>query len=44
MQRKWKLLTLLVCGLTASASAMAQNLPKLVFYTNWFAEAEHGGF
>jgi NitT/TauT family transport system substrate-binding protein len=24
--------------------AQAQPLPKLVFYTNWFAEAEHGGF
>jgi NitT/TauT family transport system substrate-binding protein len=22
----------------------AQPLPKLVFHTNWFAEAEHGGF
>lgn len=27
-----------------AAGALAQPLPKLVFYTNWFAEAEHGGF
>ena len=24
--------------------AHAQPLPRIVFYTNWFAEAEHGGF
>ncbi len=24
--------------------AQAQPLPRIVFYTNWFAEAEHGGF
>ena len=27
-----------------AVAAHAQPLPKLVFYTNWFAEAEHGGF
>ncbi len=24
--------------------AHAETLPRIVFYTNWFAEAEHGGF
>jgi NitT/TauT family transport system substrate-binding protein len=28
----------------ASASAMAQKLDKVVFGTNWYAQAEHGGF
>ena len=27
-----------------SGPAHAQPLQKIVFYTNWFAEAEHGGF
>ena len=28
----------------ACASSFAQTAGKIVFYTNWFAEAEHGGF
>jgi NitT/TauT family transport system substrate-binding protein len=28
----------------ACGSCFAQPVDKLVFYTNWFAEAEHGGF
>ena len=31
-------------GLALANHALAQPLTKLVFYTNWFAEAEHGGF
>lgn len=30
--------------LALAGFAQAQSLPKIVFYTNWFAEAEHGGF
>ncbi len=33
---------LIAAGL--SASAFAQALPKVVFLTNWYAQAEHGGF
>jgi NitT/TauT family transport system substrate-binding protein len=34
-----------LAGLAAFAGfAHAQPLPKIVFTTNWFAEAEHGGF
>jgi NitT/TauT family transport system substrate-binding protein len=35
----WLALALGVC-----LPATAQGLPKLVFLTNWFAQAEHGGF
>jgi NitT/TauT family transport system substrate-binding protein len=36
---------LLACAvLLASASAAAQPLTKVVFITNWYAQAEHGGF
>jgi NitT/TauT family transport system substrate-binding protein len=28
----------------ATLPAFAQDLPKLVFLTNWYAQAEHGGF
>lgn len=39
----WRLLaTTIACAFAASASAQA--LPKVVFLTNWFAQAEHGGF
>ena len=31
-------------ALSAAAQAQAQALPKITFCTNWFAEAEHGGF
>jgi NitT/TauT family transport system substrate-binding protein len=34
----------LVLALGACLPAAAQDLPKLVFLTNWFAQAEHGGF
>jgi NitT/TauT family transport system substrate-binding protein len=35
-----------VCGwlLLAPSVLAAQQLTKVVFYTNWYAEAEHGGF
>jgi NitT/TauT family transport system substrate-binding protein len=33
-----------VCGAALAAPAAAQPLTKLVFTTNWFAQAEHGGF
>jgi NitT/TauT family transport system substrate-binding protein len=38
-----RLLTALALGLPAAA-AQAQSLPKVVFLTNWLAQAEHGGF
>src|SRR6478609_1065772 len=31
-------------GVGLAGLARAQPLQKVVFYTNWFAEAEHGGF
>lgn len=34
----------IVLGLALAPTANAQPLTRLVFYTNWFAEAEHGGF
>ena len=34
----------LVAMLGFAATGFAQTLPKVVFLTNWFAEAEHGGF
>jgi NitT/TauT family transport system substrate-binding protein len=37
-----------LCGLLLAVAiipqSMAQALPKLVFLTNWYAQAEHGGF
>jgi NitT/TauT family transport system substrate-binding protein len=33
-----------VCGLASALPAAAQPLTKLVFTTNWYAQAEHGGF
>jgi len=34
----------LVAMLGFASIGFAQTLPKVVFLTNWFAEAEHGGF
>jgi NitT/TauT family transport system substrate-binding protein len=31
-------------GLALALPVLAQELPKLVFLTNWYAQAEHGGF
>jgi NitT/TauT family transport system substrate-binding protein len=33
-----------VLGLALALPALAQDLPRLVFMTNWYAQAEHGGF
>jgi len=35
---------LVALGVALASGATAQPLAKLVFTTNWFAEAEHGGF
>ena len=37
-------IALFALGIALAGSTAAQPLPRLVFYTNWFAEAEHGGF
>jgi NitT/TauT family transport system substrate-binding protein len=34
---------IVLCAMHAAA-ALAQSPPKLVFLTNWYAQAEHGGF
>ena len=39
-----KLLVLVAFGLAATGSAHAQALQKIVFATDWLAEAEHGGY
>lgn len=41
-----RLLTSLLAamGFALASGAAAQPLAKIVFYTNWFAQAEHGGF
>ena len=39
-----KLLVLVAFGLAMSGSADAQALQKIVFATDWLAEAEHGGY
>jgi len=39
-----RVLLAFVCGIAFAAPAAAQPLTKLVFTTNWFAQAEHGGF
>ena len=41
----WRLLCtgVLLCAMHPPA-ALAQSLPKVVFLTNWYAQAEHGGF
>jgi NitT/TauT family transport system substrate-binding protein len=43
MNRFWRT-SLGAALLCFTAAAAAQPLQKIVFYTNWFAEAEHGGF
>jgi NitT/TauT family transport system substrate-binding protein len=37
-------LTFLALTLASAPGALAQALPKVVFLTNWYAQAEHGGF
>ncbi len=37
-------LALLIGALTSAAQAQAQAQEKFVYLTNWYAEAEHGGF
>jgi NitT/TauT family transport system substrate-binding protein len=37
-------LHLIVAAVLAVASAAAHAADKVVFYTNWYAQAEHGGF
>ena len=37
-------LSAVVCGIAFATPGTAQPLTKLVFTTNWYAEAEHGGF
>lgn len=34
----------LICALLCSAAGIAQTPAKVVFLTNWLAQAEHGGF
>src|SRR5689334_6819751 len=34
----------LLLAVAIAPHALAQPLPKIVFLTNWYAEAEHGGF
>lgn len=41
--RRWRG-WLLVAGLVAFSAASVQAADKVVFGTNWFAQAEHGGF
>lgn len=36
--------SIMMAGLLALSSASAEELDKLVFGTNWYAQAEHGGF
>jgi NitT/TauT family transport system substrate-binding protein len=41
----WRLLCMAVLlGAMHAPAAHAQSLPKVVFLTNWYAQAEHGGF
>ena len=42
-RKAFRLFAWLVLGLAAPA-VPAQTLPKVVFLTNWLAQAEHGGF
>jgi NitT/TauT family transport system substrate-binding protein len=42
--RSARILSALVAGIACAVPATAQPLTKLVFTTNWYAEAEHGGF
>jgi len=36
--------SIMMAGLVAFAPASAEELDKVVFGTNWYAQAEHGGF
>ena len=42
--RSARALFALVCAIVFATPGTAQPLTKLVFTTNWYAEAEHGGF
>ena len=42
--RMWKRIGALLVALVTFSSAGAQTLQKLVFATDWLAQAEHGGF
>jgi NitT/TauT family transport system substrate-binding protein len=42
--RRARFLFAFVCGMTVAVHGAAQPLTKLVFTTNWYAQAEHGGF
>lgn len=40
----FRALSALLCGIAFATPGAAQPLAKLVFTTNWYAQAEHGGF
>ena len=40
----WRKFGIVLAGLVTSGGVIAQPLDKLVFSTDWLAEAEHGGF
>jgi NitT/TauT family transport system substrate-binding protein len=42
--RSARILSALVAGVACVVPAAAQSLTKIAFTTNWYAEAEHGGF
>ena len=42
--RRFRILSALLLGIVFAAPGAAQPLTKLVFTTNWYAQAEHGGF
>jgi len=42
--RLFRALSALCLGIAFASPGVAQPLTKLVFTTNWYAEAEHGGF
>ena len=42
--RRARFLSAFVLGMAFSVPGAAQPLTKLVFTTNWYAQAEHGGF
>jgi NitT/TauT family transport system substrate-binding protein len=44
LSRSVRILSGLVAGVVCAVPAAAQPLTKLAFTTNWYAEAEHGGF
>src|SRR5690242_18339493 len=43
-QMKTEKILAVMLGLLLLMSSMAQAQQKVIFYTNWYAEAEHGGF